>query len=149
MRKVHAIPVQRGGLDREALQNVIDTLKSGRTVVMFPEGTRSASGEVGKFRNGFVKMAQDAGVRVLPVGVHGGFEVWSRHQTLPRLFRRIETVVGEPMWVPDGVSRQAFAEEVRRRVADLAGKPLPAGDDLTEKAAEPVESSCKANSPTE
>ncbi len=150
LRGVHAFPVHRGGLDRVALKNVAELLRSRRSVVIFPEGTRSRDGDIGRFRSGFVKMAQNAGVRVLPVGIEGGFRVWPRHHVLPRPFRRICMTIGDPIAVDDGRSRAQLAEVIRQEVSRLSGLAL-ADRGAVEKPDESgqVDSACKAPSPSE
>lgn len=43
----------------------------GASIAMFPEGTRSKSGEMGRFKQGAFALAKEAGVEILPVVMHG------------------------------------------------------------------------------
>jgi 1-acyl-sn-glycerol-3-phosphate acyltransferase len=49
------------------LDNCVDSLKRGRTLVLFPEGTRTTTGEPPRFRRGAAQVALRAGCQVLPV----------------------------------------------------------------------------------
>lgn len=48
-------------------------IRGGKTVVMFPEGTRTRTGAIGPFKKGGFAMAQDAGVPIVPLATVGGF----------------------------------------------------------------------------
>ena len=54
-----------------ALQRTDDLLRDGRTIIIFPEGTRSPTGELGHFKKGAFVMAIKSQVPVLPVAILG------------------------------------------------------------------------------
>ncbi len=56
---------------RSSLHEAIDAVKDGRSLVVFPEGTRSKTGELGKFRGGAMKIAMETGAKVVPVLIEG------------------------------------------------------------------------------
>jgi 1-acyl-sn-glycerol-3-phosphate acyltransferase len=55
----------------DAMKQCEDRLNNKVSVMIFPEGTRSKTGELGKFKNGAFRLAVDTGVPILPVAVHG------------------------------------------------------------------------------
>lgn len=61
------------------IQAVADKIKSGRPVLMAPEGTRSRTGELLPFKKGGFVMAILAGVPVVPVAIHGAYGIQPRH----------------------------------------------------------------------
>jgi 1-acyl-sn-glycerol-3-phosphate acyltransferase len=71
------LPVQRSGDGGYAalLAAVRPALAAGHTVVVYPEGTRSTDGEIGEFRSGALRLAQDCGVPIVPVAVLGTADV--------------------------------------------------------------------------
>ena len=79
----NAYPVNRGAADLKALRNTISLLKDGNAVLMFPEGTRSVDGKLGKARDGACFIAHHAGVPTIPV-----FHKGSEHM-LPRNSKRL------------------------------------------------------------
>ena len=76
--KLGAFPVRRGAKDNSAIENALESLKHGRIFVIFPEGTRSKDGELGKAKSGVTLIAAQAKVPVVPVFVKYG----------PKKFRR-------------------------------------------------------------
>ncbi len=59
---------------RSSLQEAIDKVKTGRSLVIFPEGTRSKDGKLGEFRGGAMKVAMETGAAVVPVLIEGSRE---------------------------------------------------------------------------
>ncbi len=54
-------------------------IKSGKSVVLFPEGTRSRTGEIGEFKKGAFHLALIAGIEIVPIHIDGTFKVWSKN----------------------------------------------------------------------
>ncbi|MBC8060768.1 MAG: 1-acyl-sn-glycerol-3-phosphate acyltransferase [Clostridiaceae bacterium] len=53
----------------------IDNIKSGYTMVIFPEGTRSLSSDMGEFKKGSMKLATKVGVPIVPITIDGTYRV--------------------------------------------------------------------------
>jgi 1-acyl-sn-glycerol-3-phosphate acyltransferase len=71
------LPVRRSGDGSYTalLAAVRPALKAGRTVVIYPEGTRSTDGSLGEFRSGALRLARECGVPIVPVAVLGTADV--------------------------------------------------------------------------
>jgi 1-acyl-sn-glycerol-3-phosphate acyltransferase len=118
------IPVRRG--DERSAQEMLAacraTLARGLSVMIFPEGTRSRNGEVGRFKRGAFEVAVAAQVPILPIALHGtercvGKGGLSRATARAQILAPIETAGCSPEDVP------ALAELTRSHVADaLAGE---------------------------
>lgn len=67
--KLGAFPVKRGSGDMQVIDDSIAILNSGRNLVIFPEGTRSKDGKVGKGKTGVALIAAKSGADVLPCGI--------------------------------------------------------------------------------
>lgn len=65
-----AFPVTRGKGDTVAIDTSVEKLEMGRNLVVFPEGTRSKDGKVGKGKTGVALIAAMAQVPVIPVGIN-------------------------------------------------------------------------------
>lgn len=92
VRKMGAFPVSRGKGDVGAVKHAVKLLEQGRSVGMFPQGTRCAEKELRdcrvKFGAGLI--AAHAGVQVLPVYIKMKDRKW-------RFLRRVDVIIGEPI----------------------------------------------------
>lgn len=88
------LPVRRGrdGAYPALLDAVRPMLADGRTVVIYPEGTRSTDGRVGTFRSGALRLARDCRVPIVPVAVLGTRDVLPKNGRLHRA--RMEVRIG-------------------------------------------------------
>ncbi len=74
LRRLHAIPVARKKSDLKAVKTGLATLKNGKILGIFPEGTRSETGELLPFEPGAALMALRADVPVVPVFISGNYK---------------------------------------------------------------------------
>ena len=79
-----AVPIDRNASMVAAMRAVIARLETGKAVSIYPEGARTADGELGEFKPGFALMARRARVPIAPVAIVGAFECWPRSRWLPR-----------------------------------------------------------------
>ena len=81
IRRAGFIPILRGDRTEAAgaVSRMVAALRAGACVLVFPEGTRSRTGELGPFKKGAFLAAVDAGSRVVPVAVHGTGSLMPRH----------------------------------------------------------------------
>jgi 1-acyl-sn-glycerol-3-phosphate acyltransferase len=84
--RVGAFPVHRGRPDRQAIRTATHLLRQGRMVVIFPEGHRSATGDLGPARHGAARLSLATGAPVVPVAIRGPY----------RLFGRVQVRFGPP-----------------------------------------------------
>jgi long-chain acyl-CoA synthetase len=92
----------------------------GYNVLVFPEGTRSASGEMARFRSGIGLLAKESGAAVLPVAIRGLGELKTGSR---RWFRsgRIEVHVGQPIRFSAEESESAITARLHSEVEKLLG----------------------------
>lgn len=69
LKKLGAIAIDRGAGDTDPLEEVEFRLQNGQNALIFPEGTRSKDGKLGKFKTGAALIAAQTGVPVIPVGI--------------------------------------------------------------------------------
>lgn len=97
-----------------------EVLADGWSLVIFPEGTRSKDGWVGRFQLGAAYLAVEHGVPVVPVAHRGTFAAMPRGQGWPSGGRRQLTIrFGEPLHPAPGDSARTFAPRIRDAVAAL------------------------------
>lgn len=87
-------PVRRGQADDEAFKTVEAILARGDVVMIYPEGGRSRSGELGSPRPGVGRAALESGAPVVPIAIHGSENVrrWKNLQ-----FPKVTIRYGEPI----------------------------------------------------
>jgi 1-acyl-sn-glycerol-3-phosphate acyltransferase len=98
----NAFPVKRGMSDREALRKGLKVLKEGHVLGLFPEGTRSKTGELGKGLAGAGFFALKSDAAVIPCAVIGPY----------KSFRKLKMVYGRPIDMTSLRKNRASAEEV-------------------------------------
>jgi 1-acyl-sn-glycerol-3-phosphate acyltransferase len=108
LRKLHTHPLHRGTADRGALRLAAGIAASGSCLLVFPEGTRTSTGEFGALRGGAALIAKEAGVPVIPTLVDGAYEAWPRHRAFP-VPRPVRVVFGPPI-APDPDPRKLTAQ---------------------------------------
>lgn len=82
-----AYPIDRERGGKDALKKTVELLQRGEVVVIYPEGTRTLTGEMGPFLPGVLHIEKMAACPIVPLGISGAFEVWPKHQRLPNMGR--------------------------------------------------------------
>jgi 1-acyl-sn-glycerol-3-phosphate acyltransferase len=87
-------PVRRGHKDEEAFRTAYELLDQGEMLLVYAEGGRSRSGEMGEPKPGVGRIALESGVPIVPVAIHGSARVrgWKRLR-----FPRVTIEFGEPL----------------------------------------------------
>ena len=65
-----AFPVDRGKGDTGAIDTAVESIRNGEVFAIYPEGTRSKTGELGRFKAGLSMVAAKTGADLLPVVIH-------------------------------------------------------------------------------
>lgn len=125
-------PLMRGmrhiSVDRSAgagsYKQALDALRRGEVVGVFPEATVSRSLTVKDLKSGTVRMAQEAGVPVLPVALWGGQRLWTkdRPRTLSRRHVPITVLIGEPLDPADYEYTARMAADLKTRLTALVDR---------------------------
>jgi 1-acyl-sn-glycerol-3-phosphate acyltransferase len=126
-RKAGMIPVDRGRR-REALAGMTEraraALKTGRQIVIFPEGTRRAPGAEPSYKFGIAHLYSETGMPCLPIALNSGL-VWPRRSFL----RYPGTIVAEILDpIPPGLEKTAFAERLQRDIEAATTRLLAEGE---------------------
>ena len=82
IRYAEYLPAE-AGYDK-LLPRLRDLVGRGYSVMVFPEGTRTHDGQIGRFHKGAFMLAEELGLDLLPVYIHGAYDVWPRHEALLR-----------------------------------------------------------------
>jgi 1-acyl-sn-glycerol-3-phosphate acyltransferase len=119
----NAVPFDRREDPKRSLELCADLLHVSReALIMFPEGTRSADGEVHEFRPGVGQLVAGTETPVLPAYIEGAFRAWPKGSAVP-MPRRVRIGIGEALRYPETpVSRAGtieVANDLRRAVLEV------------------------------
>ncbi len=123
LRALNCISVRSDGGNRDAVRSALDELAAGRTIMVYPEGSRSPDGSLKEFRRGVELLARKSRAPIVPMGIDGAFDVWPPGQRLPKLNGRIWATIGSA--IPPHEHERLFADpiqgmdELRRQVTEL------------------------------
>ncbi len=109
---LEAFPVNREKSDRHAIRKALELLQTGNVVGVFPEGTRSKTGELQKPHIGAAMLAVKANVPILPMalkGTRGSLD-------------KITVVIGEPVYLPELWRGRPGKEELEALSEQVMGK---------------------------
>lgn len=114
------IYIDRGSRERAvlSLKHAAQQVRAGKSVVIFPEGTRTRDGRLLPFKKGGFHLAADAGVPIVPVAIRGAFDVLPKGTYLMNP-GRIRVMVGTPVPSPDHGDRDAVVAAVRTQIEVL------------------------------
>ncbi len=116
------------------IRRAVERIKSGASVLFFPEGTRTHSGTMQPFKRGAFHLAQQALAPVLPVAIIGAYRILPRQKWLPKWGCQTEIRIGAPVYPrplsPEFPSERAgevyLMQETERRVTELLAQELSA-----------------------
>jgi 1-acyl-sn-glycerol-3-phosphate acyltransferase len=125
------IPIDRSGGDasRRALDASARVLESGELFGIYPEGTRSRTGQLHKGHTGVARLALRTGAPIVPVGIVGAKEVQPPDARLPRPFREVLVRFGRPLDVSrydgrgnDRLLLRQITDELMYEIRHLSGQ---------------------------
>lgn len=120
LQAIGSFSIKRGGNDRKAIKNALELLKNDKTLSIFPEGTRSKNGEIGKGLPGAALFALKSDATVIPVGLVSNY----------KLFKPIFVNIGKPIsleqFKQDKITSEKLSEtidymmnQVRKQVDEI------------------------------
>ncbi len=118
----HSVFINRKSLRKsvDAVNKATGNIRKGHSMIIFPEGTRSKTGEIGTFKHGSFRMATESGAYVVPVTVKG---LRDSFEDRKHVFQRRDCFlhVGDPVKAPDPKDREAvsaFVSSVEKEIKD-------------------------------
>lgn len=108
LKNLHAFPVKRGMRDRQALRTGLKILDEGHTLGLFPEGTRSKTGELGKGLAGAGFFALRSKAVIIPCAITGPY----------KLFGKVKVVYGKPISIEQMRRQKASPQEVTDKIME-------------------------------
>jgi 1-acyl-sn-glycerol-3-phosphate acyltransferase len=107
IRRLNAVAVDQEGVAKEGLKTILDELKAGQAVLVFPEGERTSTGEIQPLKPGILLLIKRMEAPIVPVGIAGAFDALPRTRKWPKL---------SPFFLPP----------TGADIAVSIGKPIPA-----------------------
>jgi 1-acyl-sn-glycerol-3-phosphate acyltransferase len=136
---------QGGGVNNGATEHVDRLLDQRWNLLMFPEGTRSRSGKLGKMRSGAAAIAQAHDIPILPIYLKGTHDAmppgrnWPKRRRFLARRHRVEVHFGEPIWPGRDEPRHEVMDRVRSFLEDEAsGASAAAPERRPQRAPAPV-----------
>lgn len=130
-----AIPIKRGTSDTHAMDVAISYLRTGGCIGIFPEGTRTLDGNLGKLHNGAAKLAVTAGATIVPIGMKGMFNVLKKGQMVPKPVQ-VSVTFGNPIYTSHVKGQQdnwelvkGFTAQIDKELHRMLDPEVPAGED--------------------
>ena len=116
----NVIIMERSNL-KDSIMKMAEVLKMGRNIIIFPEGTRSHTGELQEFKKTYAILSRELGVPILPVCVDGAYEA------LPRGGRfikphKISVTYLPPVTPTDNDTYDTLSDKVRTAIANCLSK---------------------------
>ena len=135
MRAFGSFPVTLERADRQALRVAAEQLQHGGGLVIFPEGGRTQTGALMRFKPGAVLLAVEAGVPVVPVTIIGAYEAYSYHHLFPRP-RKVRVLYHAPLRLtlpPGEEPTKEFIRDQTRRLHEIVASGFEAWDEKSER----------------
>lgn len=115
LHQLGAFPVKRGGVSKESIKLALTLLREGNMLAIFPEGSRSNAGGMGK--KGAASLALRSGAAVVPAAVVGEY----------KLFRRTSVIYGKPVDLSEfaggsSEEQEAATEKIMAAIRKLAAE---------------------------
>lgn len=130
LRSGRHVLIERGSHSsaRHSLDSAAEHLKAGAAILVFPEGTRSTSDEIARFKTGAFRLAKLGQVAILPVGISGTRYILPKHGRTIKP-GKVRVRVGPPISAAEvqNVPLNELSDRVRALLGELASLPLASG----------------------
>ena len=115
----NAFAIERDSADVKGVNSAIARLEAGNILLVFPEGTRTGDGSIGRMKPGIGMLAERAAVPIVPVLIEGAYEVWPKGRLAPGP-GRISMIFGKPL-DPKNIAGDAIRDAVVGLKGELSG----------------------------
>jgi 1-acyl-sn-glycerol-3-phosphate acyltransferase len=119
-------PVDRDGADVDAFRTAERVLNEGQVLMIFPEGTRSPTGELQKPKDGLAMLALRTGAPIVPIGIADTDRVWPKGRLLPRPGGHATMRVGRPFRLSDELASGLDRKSAKTAATDLIMRRIAA-----------------------
>jgi len=118
----NTFPIERSG-GKRATDTARELVRQGWNLVVYPEGTRSRDGWVGRLRHGAARLCQEYGIPAVPVALRGTFAAMPRGRSWPVPGRpNISVRFGRPLHLAEGEDFRSFSKRMQEELARLSNE---------------------------
>lgn len=96
IRSLNSHPVSGDAGDVSVFRMILQVLKEGKQIILFPEGART-DGELGEIKGGIGMLLMRSKAAIIPTYIHGTREIWGRDRKFPKIFGKTACVFGTPI----------------------------------------------------
>ncbi len=117
---VGAFPIKREALSKSTIKQALGILRAGNALVIFPEGTRSRNGEIGRGGSGVVWLAKATGASIIPSKISGTGRAWGVNSGIVRPYP-VKVVFGKSLELSDlkGEDLDSMSNNLMERIRKL------------------------------
>lgn len=119
IRWMGALPIDRSKGDMHAIRLVLNAMKSGKALLVFPEGTRCYDGTLQPLEPGLAWFSMKSGAPVVPLYISGTFEAMPRGVWIPRP-RKVAVRVGPGLYPNANPGEKVDEERIRQFTNEIA-----------------------------
>ena len=125
IRSLNAHPVKGGAGDIAVLKMICQLLNEGKKILLFPEGKRADSDQLGPLKPGITLLVTRSKAAVIPTYVHGTFTAWNRSRRFPKLWGKTACVFGTPIYysafehLEKKEAQEAFTQKLTSSILQL------------------------------
>jgi 1-acyl-sn-glycerol-3-phosphate acyltransferase len=117
----YTIPINQEQVTLKSMRAIIEVLKRGHIVCLYPEGSRTLDGKIDEIKPGFSLLVRRSGAMIVPMVIDGIFERWPRSQKFPKPGGTVGVLYGQP--IPADrmaeLGEEAFMVEFNRTMQTL------------------------------
>jgi len=113
----HVVPIDLQKKVKESMERTAWLLRTGKNVVIFPEGARTRDGNLLPFKKGFAILSQVLKVPVVPTAIIGTYASMSIRDRFPKP-KKIKVIFGKPIY-PEGKGLEEIIQETRRSIEEM------------------------------
>jgi len=114
-RKNNVIVVDLNKNLKESIQKMAEVLKNKKNLIIFPEGTRTISGQLGEFKKTFAILSRELNIPIVPVSIDGAYNALPKGSFFPRPWKKVRVEFLHPVY-PGNSSYNDLADIVRDRI---------------------------------
>ena len=100
---------------KHSIQKMAEVVKQGKRILIFPEGTRTQSGEIGKFKKTYAILSAELNIPIVPVAITGAYAAMSSGAKKIKKGEKI-TIEFLPAVYPEGMNPEALNDLVKQRI---------------------------------